>query len=49
MLSVDIPNSKEEIKRQIDALNYALKTDKNDKDRQIHQDAINILEKALKD
>lgn len=47
MLKTKIPESIQKIKEQIDALEYALKHDKRQKDIEIHQQAINALKTAL--
>ena len=47
MLKVCIPVSKEKIQKQIEALKYILAQDISDKDKQIHSNAIESLEKAL--
>ena len=46
MLNVVIPNNKSKLQKQIKALKYALKNDINDKDKQIHSQAVEQLEKA---
>ena len=46
MLNVVIPNNKTTLERQIKALKYVLKQDTNDKDKQIHSEALEQLEKA---
>jgi hypothetical protein len=48
MVKIQIPTEKDKIKRQIYALKYQLSKDINEKDRKIHQQAINDLENALK-
>lgn len=47
MLKVCIPVPKEKIQKQIEALKYVLSHDINEKDKEIHADAIELLEKAL--
>lgn len=47
MLNVVIPKDRKRIKRQIEALKWQVERDTNDKDRQIHLQAIKDLEKAL--
>ena len=46
MLQIVIPTDKLTLAKQIKALKYALKQDTNDKDKQIHQSALEQLEKA---
>lgn len=46
MLQVVIPNNKTTIERQIKTLRYALECDANDKDKQIHSETLEHLEKA---
>lgn len=48
MLEIDIPKDKDKIKRQMDALKWQIKRDKNDIDREIHKMTIKQLEMALK-
>ncbi|KUO71669.1 MAG: hypothetical protein APF81_22790 [Desulfosporosinus sp. BRH_c37] len=45
---IQIPESKEKIMRQIKALEMMVKEDTNDHDRNIHETALNDLQKALK-
>lgn len=47
MLKVEIPNSRIKIERQIEALEYLFSIDTREKDKQIHQQAITDLKKAL--
>lgn len=47
MLKVEIPNDKNKIIKQIKALEYQLTQDINEKDRKIHQQALEDLRKAL--
>ena len=48
MLRVSIPNDREKIIRQIEALEYLIdNVDKTDKEISIHQQAINDLKNAL--
>lgn len=52
MPKVEIPKDKDEIKRQIKVLHSLLPIDDKKSDRkskQIHQDAIKVLKKALND
>lgn len=46
MIKVEIPKDARQIKQQIQALEYAMRTD-NDKDRKIHQEALDSLKGAL--
>lgn len=48
MLNVVIPTDKTTLERQIKALKYALKQDTREIDKQIHSDALERLEEALK-
>ena len=48
-LKVQIPRDKEQIQRQIEALEYLLEQDKSEKDREIHEGAIEQLKKALEE
>ncbi len=48
MLKVCIPKDQDRIKRQIKALKWQLTQDTNDKDKEIHLNAIKSLELALK-
>jgi len=45
---IQIPESKEKIMRQINALETMIKEDTNDYDRHVHETALNDLQKALK-
>lgn len=47
MLQVCIPPSRTEIEKQIKALKIALRQDNEEKDKQIHRQALSDLEKAL--
>lgn len=42
------PTNFEKINKQIQALEWQIKQDKNDKDKLIHQQALNTLNKRLK-
>lgn len=42
------PTDFEKISRQIQALEWQIKQDKNDKDKLIHQQALNTLKERLK-
>jgi hypothetical protein len=46
-VNVVIPQSRQNIHKQIAALEYVLLNDKNEKDRQIHTQALESLKKAL--
>jgi len=46
MLEVVISADKKTLERQIKALKYVLKKDTSDKDKQIHSQALESLEKA---
>lgn len=48
MLKLEIPENKDKIKRQIEALKYRLTQDTREEDKIIHQQAIRDLEKALR-
>ena len=48
MLEVVIPKDRITLERQIKALKYALDNDTRDVDKQIHSEALERLEKALK-
>ena len=45
---IQIPESREKIIRQINALETMIKEDTNDRDRYIHETALNDLQQALK-
>ncbi|MCO5386992.1 MAG: hypothetical protein NHB14_15800 [Desulfosporosinus sp.] len=45
---IQIPESKDKIMRQINALETMIKEDTNDHDRHIHETALNDLQQALK-
>lgn len=45
---IQIPESKEKIMRQINALETMIKEDSNDYDRHVHETALNDLQKALR-
>lgn len=47
MLNVVIPNDRTRIIKTIEALKWQVERDTNDKDREIHLQAIKDLEKAL--
>jgi hypothetical protein len=47
MLKVIIPKDKIKIRKQIKALEYQFKNDTNDKDRKIHEEALEQLKKML--
>jgi DNA-directed RNA polymerase specialized sigma24 family protein len=47
-LKVIIPKEKEKILRQIESLQEMIKEDTNDKDRKIHQEALDATKEALK-
>lgn len=47
MISVEIPADRKKILEQIQALEYALKHDINDRDREIHCIALQQLKSAL--
>lgn len=47
MIKVQVPKDKAKIERQIEALEWQITQDKNDKDREIHQKALKELKKAL--
>lgn len=47
MLTVDTSSDKAQLQRQIKALEYLIKHDANEKDRQIHSEALEQLKKAL--
>lgn len=42
------PTGFDKINKQIQALEWQLKQDKNDKDKLIHQQALNVLKERLK-
>ena len=44
MLKVEIPNSLDKLTQQIEALKYLIANDTNDKDREIHKQALADLE-----
>lgn len=46
MLEVVIPTDKKTLERQIKALEYALKQDTNSKDKLIHQEALESLQRT---
>jgi hypothetical protein len=46
MLEVVIPDSKEKLLKQIKALKYVLEHNTSDKDKQVHSEALEHLEKA---
>lgn len=46
-LKVVTPEDKEKILKQIEALEWQIKEDKNDKDRQIHKEALKDLKNKL--
>lgn len=48
MLEIKIPDSKDKIKKQIEALKYQLNLDTREEDKKIHSNAIKSLEAALK-
>lgn len=48
MLGLVVPDKKEELQRQVDALKHLIKTDQNDKDRMIHKSALSMLEKVVR-
>jgi DNA-binding NarL/FixJ family response regulator len=48
LLKSVIPESKAKIEKQIKALEYILKQDTNEKDREIHAQALNALREAIK-
>ena len=48
MLKTLIPDSIEKIKKQINALEYLLKQDTREKDKEIHTQALNALKEGLK-
>ena len=47
MLILEIPSDKDKIKKQIKALEYQLTIDTDIKDKEIHQQALNDLKRAL--
>lgn len=47
MLKVEIPESKDKIEKQILALEYQLTQDRNEKDIEIHREALHDLRMAL--
>ncbi len=47
MLKATIPESKDKIKKQIEALKHLLREDTNEKDKKIHEEALNALQEAL--
>lgn len=47
MLKIIIPQSKEEIKKQIRGLEYLIENDTNEKDKGIHTKALTDLKEAL--
>ena len=47
MLNVEIPQNKDKLEKQIEALKYLLKHDTREADKIIHQQALNDSEKAL--
>lgn len=47
MVKVVIPETKEKIEKQIEALKHVLKSDTKSKDREIHQASLKALEEAL--
>lgn len=47
MLNIQIPKTQQTIKKQIKALEYALKHDTIEKDRLIHSNALEVLISAL--
>lgn len=48
-MKVEIPKNKERIKQQIQALEWQIKRDTNEKDKAIHQEALKDLQAALKE
>lgn len=48
MLKVIIPNNQEKIKQQIEALEWQIKQDTDEKSRKIHEEALEALGNALK-
>ncbi|MGJ7044622.1 hypothetical protein [Thermoanaerobacterium thermosulfurigenes] len=48
MLKVVIPENREKIQRQIQALEWQLTQDTDEKSREIHQQALETLKNALK-
>jgi hypothetical protein len=48
MLKIEVPQDKNEIKKQIAALEWAVKHDTNEKDRNIHTQSLKTLQGALK-
>lgn len=49
MLEIEIPESREKIIKCIKALKYQLTQDKRQVDKEIHEQALNRLEEALKE
>ena len=47
-MKVEIPKDKERIKQQIQALEWQIEQDTNEKDKAIHQEALKDLQAALK-
>lgn len=47
MLNVVIPNNQAKIKQQIEALEYILTQDTDEKSRKIHEQALKALKNAL--
>jgi hypothetical protein len=49
-IKVVVPKGKEKLVRQLKALDYQIKRDTNERDREIHQDAYNtLMEEYLKE
>ena len=44
---IEVPDNREKIEKQINALRYAISQDINSKDKQIHLQALKDLEAAL--
>jgi len=47
MIEIQIPEDRDKIKRQIEALEYQIPRDKTEKDREIHLNALKDLKTAL--
>lgn len=48
-IKIEIPKDKKKLQEQIQALEYLVKHDTNEKDKEIHQEALNNLKIALKE
>ncbi|MFT4417055.1 hypothetical protein ACLM5H_24645 [Fredinandcohnia humi] len=48
MLKVLISNDSQKLRKQAEALKYLIETDTNEKDKAIHAEALEAIEKSLK-